>query len=768
MFFFSAALFAQRNDLKSLSKEALSAKGEQKADIFNEMARIYLNISLEKSVSYSDQAMILASRENYIKGLTEALFLNGYGNVHLGNIELSRKNFEKGLELSQKHNFDEKEGAFLLQIGHIFYNHGNFLEARNYYQMTLQKALLDKNTLLEAKATNFIGKYYHSLGEFDQSLIYFNKARQLCNNFGSPPCLPVILNNIGKYYETTGDFDKALSYFLRSKSFLEENKNAIIHASTCNHIGNIYQDLNFFDKSLQFHNIALRERKKINYREGIAKSLKNIGEVYLEQEKLADAKDCFNASLDICLKINYKKGIVKGYNNLGIIYALEGEHEKAMDCYQKSLGNALEMGYDKGVVRVYTNIGELYKQSGNLAKAIEYFNKSLDLAVEKEQKKAVRKNYLALSDLYAETGNHQKALEFYKLFKITEDELISTETTRRIAEAQISYETEKKEKENELLRKENEIKNLQLANKNIAIILFTSISILLVVLVVFIYSRFENKKRAHLSLEALNKKIVAQNNKLEKLNKELNHANKEKDKFFGIIAHELRNPLFWFKNLASVLSKNFHKMEPQKVNKALESLDESAKNAFHLMDNLLNWSRNQLGHINYSPVIFDVSELENDVIHLFKSAADSKSIQLQSHIPKGTLVFADKDLVVTVLRNLTSNALKYTPVHGKIHINCRDDGNNVMISVEDSGVGISKENLEKLFKEHKDTSTPGLEQEKGSGLGLMLCKEFVQINKGEIKVESEVNAGTKIVFSLPRALKKVEAEKIKTIEKEFS
>jgi signal transduction histidine kinase len=330
----------------------------------------------------------------------------------------------------------------------------------------------------------------------------------------------------------------------------------------------------------------------------------------------------------------------------------------------------------------------------------------------------------------------------------TEKKLLNVENHRELAILQITYNSERKEKDNQVLRKDNELKAMTIKRKNTFLWLIVALFCSSILLCLYIYNRFYSKIKANQKLEELNSKITIQNKALEKLNQELNIANEEKDKLFSIIAHELRNPLYWFQNLAEVLSKNYRTMKPDKVQKSLLALDESAKNAFHLMDNLLHWSRSRLNRITPKKAKHPLVSIIKESLKLYETIIQYKEIELKISIPDSTEVYADSVLLCSVIRNLVSNAIKYTPAKGIISIDCSEGTDFINVIVSDTGSGIALKNLADVFKNNNHISNPGLMQEKGSGLGLKLCKEFVELNGGDIWVTNNDEKGTRFMFTV--------------------
>jgi len=299
------------------------------------------------------------------------------------------------------------------------------------------------------------------------------------------------------------------------------------------------------------------------------------------------------------------------------------------------------------------------------------------------------------------------------------------------------------------LRKDNELKQMTILHKNTFIWMFIIALFFTIAFAIMFYFRFENKKKANRRLEQLNNQITKQNREFAKLNKELEKANREKDKIFSIITHELRNPLYWFQNLTEMLSLKYSTMPTEKVQKTLGALDESAKNAFHLMDNLLHWSRSRLNRI--TPVISEHSleKLVSESTRMYDTILKQKNIHLITNLSEHSYIVVDADLFMCVIRNLVSNAIKFTPENGIIEINSDRERQHYTISVSDSGVGIDNKHKKSIFRSETNSISVGLMNEKGSGFGLKLCKEFVKMNGGKIWIADITKGGSCFCFTVP-------------------
>ncbi|MFC2130676.1 sensor histidine kinase [Bacteroidota bacterium] len=252
-------------------------------------------------------------------------------------------------------------------------------------------------------------------------------------------------------------------------------------------------------------------------------------------------------------------------------------------------------------------------------------------------------------------------------------------------------------------------------------------------------------------IEERTNRLIAINQELKKSEKNLIELNSTKDKFFSIIAHDLKNPLGSFKQTTEVLSMDFENLSDDDKKEYIQSMDKSAKQLFELLENLLTWSRSQRGKISFDPVETDISYVINNTVSLLNFQAANKNISLECNGSESNIGLFDANMISTVIRNLISNAIKFTPEGGTIKIGSGIEDDLLTAWIQDSGIGISKDNQAKLFRLDSTHTTQGTANETGTGLGLILCKEFIEKNGGEIWVESEEGKGSTFFFTVPKA-----------------
>jgi PAS domain S-box-containing protein len=244
--------------------------------------------------------------------------------------------------------------------------------------------------------------------------------------------------------------------------------------------------------------------------------------------------------------------------------------------------------------------------------------------------------------------------------------------------------------------------------------------------------------------------VVNQDISRMKANKQkLIELNATKDKFFGIIAHDLKNPFNSILGVSEVLLKEIDNLDNDEIKELTSAIYSSGQNAYSLLENLLQWSSSQTGRISFDPEPIILNDVVREVVNLIKGTATHKEVSIKCQIPEQTHIEADKNMLQTILRNLITNATKFTPRGGEIIISAKRPNGYTQIRISDNGVGMTQEAMKKLFRiDHKNSET-GTENEKGSGLGLILCKEFVEKHKGSIWVQSSPGKGSTFSFTIP-------------------
>jgi len=257
----------------------------------------------------------------------------------------------------------------------------------------------------------------------------------------------------------------------------------------------------------------------------------------------------------------------------------------------------------------------------------------------------------------------------------------------------------------------------------------------------------ETKKREKL-LEKYNNELAEVNKQLKKSEQELKKLNDEKDKFFSIIAHDLKSPFNALLNLSEFLVKDLSELSMEEIRSFSKEINKSAHSVFDLLLNLLQWAQIKTGRLKQNPEKISLSALANNSIILLENVAAKKAVTIINNIDNSHFFLGDRTMISSVLQNLISNSIKFSRRNSEVILSSRVEDDKIIVSIKDSGVGISSENMKRLFKLDEHLTTPGTSNESGTGLGLILCKELVEKNKGKIWAESKEQFGTTFFFSL--------------------
>jgi signal transduction histidine kinase len=261
----------------------------------------------------------------------------------------------------------------------------------------------------------------------------------------------------------------------------------------------------------------------------------------------------------------------------------------------------------------------------------------------------------------------------------------------------------------------------------------------------------EELKSAKDLVENKNKEIALLNDKLRGYEKTIDGLRNVNNKVFSILSHDLRSPFNGLLGFTNFLSRDIETFTNDQIKMFADGITISARALLELIDDLFNWAKLERGDTTYKPMDVELNYIISEIFYLIKAHSDSKEIKLFNNIPKNTFVFADLYMIKTVLQNLIYNAVKFTSNGGEIKVDAgKDTEDSIVILIEDNGVGIQKQYLKNLFKANSFFTTRGTANEKGSGLGLVLCKELLKRNNGKISVESEPGKGTSFFITLPR------------------
>ncbi|MFC2096402.1 tetratricopeptide repeat protein [Bacteroidota bacterium] len=541
------------------------------------------------------------------------------------------------------------------------------------------------------------------------------------------------LRHITKRY-MNNSVEEAIKYASELLMIAEEAGNLKYIDLACSFLGEAYFYMDEIEKSIEYFEKYLETNVKQEDIDGIGTAYNNLGIVYRYIEKYETAIQYYLESLAIKEKLKDSIGLSSTLNNIGVLYFHMSDYNKALEYYNRSYTLETKLNNKPGIATSLLNIGEIHSMLNDYDKALSHFNRSIELSEIIEDNHTIEINYKCMYDMYKRKIDFQKALYYYELYTELRNNRLSQESRIEIAELEIQYETSKKEKEIKLLNKQNILGRIIIIGLSIAFVIF-------IFLLILLYIQGKAKKRALNLLSINNVKITEQT-------EVLNRLNTTKDKFFSIISHDLKGAIGGFLSQTEFLATDFKDLPQEDMLDLIIKMNQSSEQLYSLLENLLEWSKSQTGSIKIQPEKFKLKKLIDNILLLFKELMEEKKIKSNVKVSANMEVFADINMVSTVFRNLVVNAIKFSHPESTFNIIATNMNGFVQIEVSDQGIGITKKDQQKLFNIDQSFSNPGTNSEKGSGLGLIICKEFIELNQGKIWVESELGRGSRFIFTL--------------------
>lgn len=568
------------------------------------------------------------------------------------------------------------------------------------------------------------GELFERIGKYKQSArVYYDvisKANSINRSFETGKAYAALSNlnfRMGNNHQSLNHSIKAANIFQNS-----DNNKEFINATMLT--GFVYIGMGQYLEARRIYNETLKKSYEIEDSTLIAENLNHLGVIEFYENNYSEALNYYSKSLEINLaKLNHRQMAIN-YANIGEVYLVMENYSGCIEKLDEALEIENKHSFSSLRIFILQILGLAWSKLDDKQKALNYYKQSLNLIDETGEDRERPYIYRILSEYYEKNGDNSKALLYHKLIDKVKDSLNIQAANFVIEESRIKFEIAKKEEE---LAKIKEKRNLQEKEieSNKEVIKLQTIIIILILLFLFVsmflaFYLFRNQKK-------------------------LKIANKTKDILFSVIGHDLRNSVGSINNVIEIIQDP----EIDKREEFIRKLKRPVGSAYVLLENLLAWSRSIGKNTNYHPKEIFVSESVKKAIEIVENKADDKNIQIITKIPDSTEVYADPFQLDTILRNLLSNAIKFSFEGGIIEIYTEELNKRIRISIKDRGIGISKETIENLLHSTEMYTTFGTNNEKGTGLGLILCKDFIKKNKGILSIYSDGINGSVFSFTLP-------------------
>jgi len=652
------------------------------------------------------------------------------------NIAQSLQYAQEGLKLAEQVQFEKGRAELHRTIGSAYYFLNDYEHAIEQYRKALDicERLQDRNGI----ASNYynIGISYNAQSKYYNSLDFMQKALMLWKQSGRTNLIITAYKSIIELYKEVDEKSLAETYALEALHFAIENGDRNNEAFLNEILARIYGSMDnkksaeeYFQKSLQIY-------EDLDNRLEIARITNNMA-VHLYKDNPQKTIELLKKTIAIYEEIypnNYN--LFDIYNNLAHIFRGENQEDSTIFYIEKALSKAILSGNLQIMAYAYNTTGMFYMEKGNIARAEKDFRNAYDIALNNGLYNILANTLSGLSSVHYEKGNYKSSVEYLRKHQVISDSISREENKKNIQQVTMQYEFEKDMTEkNEIIREQQQSIRYQQS----MVIVISIALICAAILLVLIFRSNDRNRQANVKLEQ-------QHREISNINLEMKELHTVKDKLFSVVAHDLRNPIAALMSVLKLTHMNILDAETQA--QMLKDVSKQVDDVYGLLDNLLHWAKSQMQGIVISPVYFDVQNEIRTVMNGLQEIAAAKMVILNNRAGNQE-VYADRDMFSVVVRNLATNALKYTSAGGEITIGSELSDKMLVVSVKDTGMGMSQEVQEKLFKLSETQSRRGTDNESGTGLGLVLCADFVKANGGDIWFTSVQGGGSTFYFSVP-------------------
>ncbi len=694
---------SQTETINGLKSEIPNLEGEELVDAYLQIAKENIYIDPSVTIKNAELALKLAEELGNIEQIARSHIYLGNGLLFNGQFEPGIKEIDTAIDLSKKVSNPMLMCQGLNAKAVYFMNTGDYEQSLQLFNESLQLAI-DNGFTSEVAMIQFnIGAVHTNQGESIKGLIKFKQALDFFKESGKKEIIARIFNNIAVNYHSWGNLDQALENYQNAAKIYEEINNPLGQVAAMNNIGEIFKDKKQYSKAIEYYEHSLEISKTRSNMVFRAVPMVGLAEVYLKSGEIENAEIYITQSYKIFKENNFKEGIARSR-------ALAGE-----------------LAYIRSDFKVANN----------------YLNEALKLAQEIGIKELESDIYKLLSNVKKDENKFQQALNYAILHNAIEDSLLDIYKSKQLNDILAQMEISQRETEIGLLQKDNAIKDLEIKRRTLQSRFLYALLVLVFAFAIVVLYFSNQRKKSQQVVEGKNRQISEQHDQLVM-------ANDMKNKFLSIIGHDLLSPVGAIRDVIIQLADYPEMFTEEERVAIITDMRLEADSTYFLLTNLLTWAKSQNEGESKNLEDFTLRKIVRYSIQLHKRNAESKSIKITSDIDPGLKVYCDQNMVGLVVRNLVSNAIKFTPEGGEVTIYTKEKDGVVEFCVKDTGIGISKQNQERLFS-NEHISTYGTNKEKGTGLGLILCKDFVERNNGKLYLKETSEKGSIFCFTMQKS-----------------
>ncbi|WP_259067735.1 tetratricopeptide repeat protein [Mucilaginibacter sp. X4EP1] len=596
--------------------------------------------------------------------------------------------------------------------------------------------------------TNLVNTYYNLSRQYwnknaDSALLMADKSLELAKkiHFEKGIALGYLLKGVALGYK--GNWPEALDCHLQCLRISEKLGMEGLTGNEYNNIAGMYTSLEDYTKALYYNRQAYKIVLKQHDPTGFATYalLVNMGEIF-KYKGQPDSAIAYNSrALVVAKRAKDANSIATALYNIGENYVTKKNYTQAEVYFYKALDIAKKAGDDEDVAYCHTGLALTSYYTGKYNSSMLYAEKGLEESRKSGIVELIQKAYHVLYLTHQQTGNYQQSLYYRNLEVELTDSLNTAAKQKAIRNIQSTYELDKKQRQIDLLNKDKIINQKELEKIKLKWDILTAGTVSLLLLAFILFRNYKEK-------QTLSEQLILQNKNISEQKERLEELVLVKDRLFSIIGHDLRGPIHAINQMLDMLKEG--DLSEEESDFWIEKTSDHLTMTAHLVENLLYWAKSQMDGIHTNPVNFDVQKVIEQNVMLIKARAAEKKVTVTSMAATGAeIVYGDETMIDIVIRNLVENAVKFSKEGDIVTISAEKKELLTLITVNDNGKGIPEEAQAKIFDKLSSYTTYGTASEKGSGLGLLLCKELVEKNNGTLWFQSKTDIGSSFYFTIP-------------------
>lgn len=627
-----------------------------------------------------------------------------------------------------------------------------FLSISFCYPQSGEIALLNDELKNSVNDTIKVNVYY-ALSKFywyrnpDSAILMADQAMELARKHDFRKGIALSYLTKGVALVGKGKYPEALRCHLEALKISEELNLKGLTGNNYNNIGIVYASMGNYPKAIEYFKKALDVLEAYGHA-SMFHTLINLADMYSKNKEYSLAMEYNKKALDISQEVKDTASMAIILYNMGETMHKTGLDEKALEYLQRSLIISKRVHDIEGVSYSYNLLAGIYFGKKQYGKSISYAEQSIENLTTAGNKEILLEAYHLLYQANEGKKDFQKSL-FYRDKEIAlKEEMFSIEKEREANNLQAEYDLQRKQHEIEMLEKDKALQQKEIIRDKFRKKTYIAGLTLLILVTVYLVISNRRWKKFNALLKERNAAVIAQKEKIDEQNTHLEKLNTVKNKLLSIISHDFRSPLNSLQSMVELIGDGT--LTTADIRQMSTLMSEKLNVTVQLVENMLHWAKSQMDGTVLNAEHFDLQKVVDENVRLAKGHADTKRVHISAQVVTPAIAFADKATVDIVIRNLVNNAIKFSRAGDRLSLSVVDQERFVKVTVQDTGTGIPAERQSQLFDSVTGFTTPGTSNEKGTGLGLPLCKELVEKNGGTIWFESEPGKGSSFMFTIPR------------------